>query len=241
LDADRCSLLEQDFFVRGCIEIPILGSEEPLIWGVWVSLSRENFEREMLLANRLERMKEPPYFGWHSSRIPVYPDTFLLKTRLHSREVGLRPYVQLDRLTTHLRWSSATASLMSASQRSPIKWNTIGTTRSGTRIATTGTPCRPQTARKISDNASKTAFLETTPTTFQGWMLCQNATLRPLKVTPPDSAITRRPGAEESFQGRRDGAECRPSRRRGGRITRLRRRVERGTRGCQTGEHRFAG
>lgn len=74
----------------------MIGSDEPLIWGVWVSLSRDNFERELHLSNRPERVKEPPYFVWHSSRIPVYPDTLLLKTRLHSRDVGMRPYIEVE-------------------------------------------------------------------------------------------------------------------------------------------------
>lgn len=32
LTADYCSIDDDDFFVRGCIEIPVLGGEEPLLW-----------------------------------------------------------------------------------------------------------------------------------------------------------------------------------------------------------------
>ncbi len=48
-----------------------------------------------------KRVDEPPYFGWLSSRIPLYPDTFLLKTRVHTRELGLRPRIELEP-TSHL-------------------------------------------------------------------------------------------------------------------------------------------
>jgi len=87
---------DEDFFVRGCLEIPVIGREDPLIWGVWVSLSRLTFERERMLAEKIERINEPSYFGWLSSRIQVYPDTLLLKTNVHSRGVGQRPYIELE-------------------------------------------------------------------------------------------------------------------------------------------------
>src|SRR5438132_4339196 len=35
-------------------------------------------------------------FGWLSSRIQVYPDTLLLKARVHSRSVGVAPSIELE-------------------------------------------------------------------------------------------------------------------------------------------------
>lgn len=97
LTNNHCILRGQDYFVRGCLEIPVIGEEEPFIWGVWVSLSRKNFEREKSLAKDPKRVEEPPYVGWFCSRVPVYPDTLLLKARVHSRPVGTRPAVELQR------------------------------------------------------------------------------------------------------------------------------------------------
>ena len=96
LTDDECVLFNQDFFVRACLEIPVEGTGNPFIWGVWVSLSKENFERQRVLANSSERTEEPPYFGWLCSRIQAYPDTLLLKTRVHSRSLGMRPVVELE-------------------------------------------------------------------------------------------------------------------------------------------------
>lgn len=96
LNADYCVIDNADFFVRGCLEIPIIGRDEPFIWGVWVSLSKSNFEREQSLVNNPERIHEPSYFGWLSSRIEVYPDTAALKTNVHTRAVGTRPYIELQ-------------------------------------------------------------------------------------------------------------------------------------------------
>lgn len=36
-----------DFYIRTILEIPIHGVDEPLSWGVWVTQSRESFERYM--------------------------------------------------------------------------------------------------------------------------------------------------------------------------------------------------
>src|SRR5437899_396636 len=38
LTEDHCILLGEHYFIRGCIEIPVNGENDPFIWGVWVSL-----------------------------------------------------------------------------------------------------------------------------------------------------------------------------------------------------------
>lgn len=96
LTEDQCVLLGEDYFVRGCLEVPVTGENDSFIWGVWVSLSRDNFNREQRLRNDPKRVEEPAYFGWLSSRIQVYPDTILLKTRVHSRIVGVAPLIELE-------------------------------------------------------------------------------------------------------------------------------------------------
>lgn len=96
LSQDYCIIDDTDFFVRGCVLIPIIGRETSLIWGVWVSLSKANFDRERSLAEDPRRTEEPAYFGWLSSRIEIYPDTAALKTNVHSQLVGLRPVIELE-------------------------------------------------------------------------------------------------------------------------------------------------
>jgi hypothetical protein len=96
LREEFCILNDTDFFIRGCLEIPVLDGQAPFVWGVWVSLSSANFDRSMNLREDPKRIDEPSYFGWLSSRIRLYLDKFLLKTRVHTREVVLRPYVELE-------------------------------------------------------------------------------------------------------------------------------------------------
>lgn len=90
--------LEKNYFVRGVLPIPIQGSKEHLSWGVWTTLSAKNYERFIELHKVHERTHEPPYFGWLVTTLPgiLYPETQMLKTHVHQREQGLRPWVELE-------------------------------------------------------------------------------------------------------------------------------------------------
>lgn len=101
LSSDQCVIDDQHFFVLGRLEIPIIGQPEPFCWLVWVSLSEKSFVRMSELWNIEGREREPPYFGWLSTALPCYPDTINLKTYVHTRPVGSRPYVELEP-TEHL-------------------------------------------------------------------------------------------------------------------------------------------
>jgi hypothetical protein len=94
-DADTCSIGGEDFFVRGCLEIPVHGQDDPFVWGVWVSLSRRNFDRYVETIGK-DSPEQGPYFGWLCSRLPGYPDTLNLKTNVHFRAGRLRPLVELE-------------------------------------------------------------------------------------------------------------------------------------------------
>jgi hypothetical protein len=96
---DWCALETEDdqsYFVRGCLEIPVIDGSEPFVWSVWASLSEDNFYRTMDLWTDMARTDEPPYFGWLCTSIPGYPETLLLKTMVQTRAVGLRPTITLE-------------------------------------------------------------------------------------------------------------------------------------------------
>jgi len=96
LSSDQCVIDNEHFFVRGLVEIPVVDSAEPFAWGVWVSLSKQNFDRARELWNNQDRVNEPACFGWFCNSIPGYPETLHLKTAVHSRDVGVRPYIELE-------------------------------------------------------------------------------------------------------------------------------------------------
>lgn len=96
LSTDQCVIDGEHYFVRGCLEVPIAGRSDVFAWGVWVSLSDRSFRRVTELWNKSGRESEPPFFGWLSTRLPGYPDTLNLKTMMHLRPVGVRPFIDLE-------------------------------------------------------------------------------------------------------------------------------------------------
>ncbi|MQA38848.1 DUF2199 domain-containing protein [Rugamonas aquatica] len=96
LGSDDCVVDGEFFFVRGCIEIPVLGETEPFSWGVWVSLSEANFSAWIKCYDLDNRSHVGPFFGWLNAWLKPYPDTVSLKTMVHIRDNGIRPYIELQ-------------------------------------------------------------------------------------------------------------------------------------------------
>lgn len=96
LSSDQCAIDDQEFFIAGDIDLPIIGSDQTFTWTAWVSLSRKNYERAVELWNQAGRETEPPYFGWLNMSLPTYPETLNLKTHVHTRPVGERPFFELE-------------------------------------------------------------------------------------------------------------------------------------------------
>jgi hypothetical protein len=105
LDGDERSVLEDEiciiqaehYFVRTRLVIPVLDAEDDFEWGVWVSLSRDNFRRMLDLWTTPGREREPAYFGWLSTELPAYAmQTLNLKTEVHTERVGTRPHIVLE-------------------------------------------------------------------------------------------------------------------------------------------------
>jgi len=96
LTSETCVVDNEFFFVRGCIEIPVLGAAEPYIWGAWVSLSSKSFDEFISTTDKPGRAGFGPHFGWLSTEFRVYPSTRGLKTHVHIREPELRPLIELE-------------------------------------------------------------------------------------------------------------------------------------------------
>jgi hypothetical protein len=96
LTSDLCSIDDEDFFIRGCLDIPIVGSDEHFSWGVWCSVSRTNFEKYREVFAEPHHSDVGPFFGWFSVRLPGYPDTLSLKVMAHLRDERTRPWFELE-------------------------------------------------------------------------------------------------------------------------------------------------
>ena len=95
LSSDLCVLDEKFFFVRCQLPMKVRGTGENFAWGVWSSLSKENFQR--YYASYDEDMSDwDPMFGYLSNRLSHYPDTLGLKLSVQTRGKGDRPTVQLE-------------------------------------------------------------------------------------------------------------------------------------------------
>lgn len=96
LSSDDCVIDGRWFFIRGCIEIPVIGLEEPFIWGTWVSISEKNYERYIDLYEAKGREIEPSFFGWLNHTPPGYPFQEIYKTMVHLRPYPTRPLIELE-------------------------------------------------------------------------------------------------------------------------------------------------
>ena len=97
LNEDLCIIDGQNFFVRGVIHLPIIGTTETFCWGVWGSLSKENFEKLLRTWEEAARVELTPMFSWLSNQIEEYEeDTLNLKMYAHVSEPGDRPRFELE-------------------------------------------------------------------------------------------------------------------------------------------------
>ena len=91
-----CSIDDNDFFIRGCLDIPVIGSADTFSWGVWCSVSRVNFATYREVFDEPLQSHVGPFFGWFSVRLPGYPDTLNLKVMAHLRDQRMRPAFELE-------------------------------------------------------------------------------------------------------------------------------------------------
>jgi len=96
LNNDLCVIEERDYFIRGVIEIPIIGTTECFRWGVWSSLSVKNFQFVVDHWDDRDLDRIEPMFGWLSTKMDPYPDTLNLKVNVCLRSNRLRPKVVLE-------------------------------------------------------------------------------------------------------------------------------------------------
>jgi hypothetical protein len=96
LTSDLCVIDGREFFIRGCLEVPVVDGSRPFVWGVWTSLSERSFKRVWDIWDLPGQEAEPPFFGWLCTSLPLYPNTLLLKTHVHTQSIGRRPLVELE-------------------------------------------------------------------------------------------------------------------------------------------------
>ncbi|HUA00649.1 MAG TPA: DUF2199 domain-containing protein [Candidatus Aquilonibacter sp.] len=93
---DQCVIDEKHFFIRGRIEIPVTDTGETFAWLVWVRVSAPDFFRMSDMWTVDGREMSPPYSAALANLLPLYSEPTLgLSVRLHTRPVGVRPFVEI--------------------------------------------------------------------------------------------------------------------------------------------------
>lgn len=93
IGSDQCIIDNEMYFIRGIVELPIIGFKDSFLWGLWASVWKEAFDeisahwqtpgREKLIG---------PYKGRLNNQLPEYaPTTVNLKCTVHIEPVGSRP------------------------------------------------------------------------------------------------------------------------------------------------------
>lgn len=85
-----------NYFVLGLLSLPIHDREEMLSWGVWSTLSRDNFQRYKRSYAGKRQASLGPMFGWLSTSLPGFPESYNLKCMVHPQDGGLRPSIELE-------------------------------------------------------------------------------------------------------------------------------------------------
>ena len=98
ISSDFCTITDEegtDCFIRAMLEVPILGVEEPFLWGVWVSLSEKSFR--LYVETYDEPVEGDGFFGWVCNAIPAYPFEGSRPADVFVQLGGQRPKVVLHR------------------------------------------------------------------------------------------------------------------------------------------------
>jgi hypothetical protein len=97
VSSDQCIIEEKWFFLRGCLEIPIIGQSEPFLWGVWASIHEEVFD-EISDSWELQGRENTkgPFKGRLANAIQDYSETLNLKLKIVIQPAGTRPLFYIE-------------------------------------------------------------------------------------------------------------------------------------------------
>ena len=97
ISSDQCIIDEEQFYLRGCIELPIQGSDDVFIWGVWSRVHEGDFDTIHEFWEKHGRESAiGPFKGRLANSLSVYSGTLNLRLRIEIRPVGQRPLFILE-------------------------------------------------------------------------------------------------------------------------------------------------
>jgi hypothetical protein len=92
ISSDQCIIDQDQFYIRGCLEIPIRESDEVFMYGVWVRVYEHVFDEiEDFWEVEGRESRIGPYKGRLVNELKIYPDTLNLRLEIRIQKVGKRP------------------------------------------------------------------------------------------------------------------------------------------------------
>jgi hypothetical protein len=97
IGSDQCIIDSEEFYIRGLLEIPIIGSEEKFLWGLWARIHEEVFD-EFQDSWEQEGREDlhGPFKGRLANSLSAYPETLNLKLTIRVQRLGQRPLFFVD-------------------------------------------------------------------------------------------------------------------------------------------------
>jgi hypothetical protein len=96
LSDDFCVYKDEHFFIRCVLLVPVIDADvAPLEFGVWSTLSKDNFRRYAETFDDGDQSKIGGMFGWFSNWVDGYPDTTNLPCDVWPQDNGQRPLIEL--------------------------------------------------------------------------------------------------------------------------------------------------
>ena len=95
--SDQCIIAEQEFYIRGCLEVPITDTGEIFIWGLWARIKESDFDE---ISDHWESEGREkvigPYKGRLANALSIYSDTLNQRLEVRISPLGARPLFILD-------------------------------------------------------------------------------------------------------------------------------------------------
>ncbi len=97
LSSEQCIIDQEQFYVRGCIEIPIRGTDGVFLWGVWAKVEGDVFDAiSEHWDSQGRETKIGPYHGLLANSLSIYPRTLNLELKIQIMPVGVRPLFRIE-------------------------------------------------------------------------------------------------------------------------------------------------
>lgn len=97
ITSDQCILDGAEFYLRGCLELPVRGTGDVFLWGVWARVHEKDFDTvDQYWETEGREHMIGPFKGRMANALDLYPQTTDLRLELRIQPAGVRPLFILE-------------------------------------------------------------------------------------------------------------------------------------------------